>query len=96
VPAPRPQVVPEAPKECTSSLTLLRKLSKWVCGIWDNSRTDLELPDDLRPARGILFAIILAIPFWIALGVIGRALSMPDGLDGSFTVRGRPPVASSS
>jgi hypothetical protein len=51
------------PDGCTRSWTLLRDNSKPHCGFWDNTRSD-----ELRPARGIAFAILMAIPGWIALG----------------------------
>jgi hypothetical protein len=57
-----------------SAPLLMNRMRMWLCSVWDNFRTDLELPpsdtDELNPARGIAFGIILAIPCWIALGVL--------------------------
>ena len=62
----------------TVSWTLLRNDPNCGCGFWDSSRTTLEFPapntDELGPVRGIAFAILLAIPCWIALGVIAWAI----------------------
>jgi hypothetical protein len=62
----------------TASWTLLRNDSNCGCGFGDNSRTTLEFPapntDELSPARGIAFAILLAIPCWIAPGVTAWAI----------------------
>jgi hypothetical protein len=30
--------------------------------------------DALRPARGILLTILLAIPFWVSVGILWRLL----------------------
>jgi len=61
------------------SWTLLRNDSNCGCGFWDSSRTTLEFPapntDELGPVRGIAFAILLAIPCWIAPGVTVWAIS---------------------
>jgi hypothetical protein len=63
----------------TVSWTLLRNDSNCGCGFGDSSRTTLEFPapntDELGPVRGIAFAILLAIPCWIAPGVIAWAIS---------------------
>jgi len=62
----------------TVSWTLLRNDSNCSCGFWDSSRTTLEFPapknDELGPRRYSAFAILLAIPCWIALGVIAWAI----------------------
>jgi hypothetical protein len=62
----------------TVSWTLLRNDLNCGCGFWDSSRTTPEFPapntDKLGPRRCSAFAILLAIPCWIALGVIAWAI----------------------
>ena len=63
------------PDGCTRSATLLTNQRKTPhCRFWDNTRTVMTVLepdiDALRPARGILPTIRLAIPFWVAMGIL--------------------------